>query len=101
MVMSLTPLGDALKEKLGKKGPLQQQVESAQAIEYATAVFEELFEKELAAEAKPLFLKNRTLTVTCGSSALAQEIRLNQAQIVKKINQKLGKKEVDRIRYLV
>ena len=56
---------------------------------------------ETSKKIDPLFLKNRTLTVTCGSSALAQEIRLNQAQIVKKINQKLGKKEVDRIRYLV
>jgi predicted nucleic acid-binding Zn ribbon protein len=59
-----------------------------------------LFGEEQAKHAKPLFLKNRTLTITCSTSSIAQEIRLNQQTLVDKINDKLGKKEVDRIRYL-
>ncbi|NCO05135.1 MAG: DUF721 domain-containing protein [Candidatus Magasanikbacteria bacterium] len=98
--MSFTSIGDSLKKKIGDTSPLKKQVEAAQIVEYATAVFEDMFPPELAKHAKPLFLKNRTLTVTCSSSTLAQEIRVNQTQIVEKLNEKLGKNEVDRIRYL-
>ena len=98
--MSFTSLGDALGRKLGAHIPLKKQVESALVIEHTAQVIQELFGEEGARHAKPLFLKNRTLTITCSTSAMAQEIRLNQQTIVEKINAKLGKKEVDRIRYL-
>lgn len=97
--MPFTPIGDALSHKMSSQTPLKKQVESSLVIEYTTQVLQELF-GESANQAKPLFLKNRTLTVTCSTAAIAQEIRLNQLRIVEKINEKLGKKEVDRIRYL-
>lgn len=97
--MSFTPLGDALKEKMGKNANLGRQLESVEVIEIAENVLKEMF-GDLGAAAKPLFLKNRTLTVSCATSAIAQEIRLNQTAIVEKINEKMGKNEVDRIRYL-
>ena len=98
--MPFTPLGDALHDKLDKDSPLQKQLEETDIVEIAQGGFEEMFGKEIAPQAKPLFLKNRTLTVSCSSSTIAQEIRLNQAELVEKMNEKLGKKEVDRIRYL-
>lgn len=98
--MTFSPLGDTLKDKMKTQKPLQKQVEAAQVVEIAEEVFKKIFGEEQAVHAKPLFLKNRTLTVTCSTSAIAQEIRINQAKIVDKINEKLGKKEVDRIRYL-
>lgn len=98
--MSFTSISDSLKQTLGKHTSLRKQVEASQVVEYATQVFTELFPAELATHAKPLFLKNRTLTVTCSSAVLAQEIRLRQQEIVENINKKLGKQEVDRIRYL-
>lgn len=98
--MSFTPLGDALKKKVAHGKPLKQQLESSAVVEAAQDVFDALFGTDPKMQVKPLFLKNRTLTVTCPSSSIAQEIRLNQAKIVKKINEKVGKKEVDRIRYL-
>ena len=98
--MPFTPIGDALQDKMTSKSPLKKQVEASEAVEAAEQVIAEMFPGELAGHAKPLFLKNRTLTVTCASSAMAQEIRLRQDEMVKKINEKIGKKEVDRIRYL-
>lgn len=98
--MAFTPLGDALQKKVIKSGPLARQVEASMVVLYAEEVLQEIFGAENAIHAKPLFLKNRTLTVTCSSSSMAQEIRLKQQLIVDKINDKLGKKEVDRIRYL-
>ncbi|EKD68129.1 MAG: hypothetical protein ACD_48C00068G0001 [uncultured bacterium] len=98
--MSFTPLGDALHDKMKENPSLQNQVDGSEAVEIATGVFLELFGEGMAKEAKPLFLKNRTLTVSCTSSAMANEIRLNQAKIVDALNKKMGKSEVDRIRYL-
>lgn len=97
--MSFTPLGDTLKNSVAKNDSLNRQLEASGAVAAAEAVLKELF-GDLAMAAKPLFLKNRTLTVSCSSSAIAQEIRLNQSKIVEKINEKLGGSEVDRIRYL-
>ncbi len=98
--MTFTPLGDALHDKMKQDSPLQSQLEASEIVEVTQAVLTELFGEKLAGDAKPLFLKNRTITISCASTAIAQEIRLNQAQIVDKINEKLGKREVDRIRYL-
>lgn len=98
--MPFTPLGDTLHEKMNSNKPLKHQLEATEVVEAAQEIFVELFGVELGNQAKPLFLKNRTLTVSCSSSSIAQEIRLNQTSIVEKINQKLGKNEVDRIRYL-
>ncbi|MFA6426825.1 MAG: DUF721 domain-containing protein [Candidatus Magasanikbacteria bacterium] len=97
---SFTPLGDTLHEKMDTNRPMKRQLEASHVVEVAQEVFTEFFGSDLSKEAKPLFVKNRTLTVSCGSSTVAQEIRTNQLQIVQKINDKLGKNEVDRIRYL-
>lgn len=98
--MGFSSIGDSIGDAVTDKGNLQQQVDAAQVLELATEVLAEIFGPEQSQNAKPLYLKNRTLTITCGSSAIAQEIRLNQGPIVEKINKKLGKKEVDRLRYL-
>lgn len=84
---------------MGKATAMGKALESNGAIVAAETVLTELF-GDLAKQAKPLFLKNRTMTVSCASSAIAQEIRVNQTKIVEEINAKLGKNEVDRIRYL-
>ncbi len=98
--MTFAPLGETLNKKMASHTPLKNQVQASLVVEQATEVFQEFFGTEGALHAKPLFLKNRTLTVTCSNGAIAQEIRLRQMDIVSKINEKLGKKEVDRIRYL-
>ncbi len=66
-----------------------------------TAVLIELIGQEVADKILPQFLKNRTLTVSCLSSTAAEAIRTCQQEMVDRINEKLGKKEVDRIRYLL
>ncbi len=96
--MSFAPLGDTLQ---GKGIAPQKEPENSEVLNHSTQVFVDLFGEDLGSQAKPLFLKNRTLTVSCSSSEIAQEIRTNQAVIVEKINDKLTNPEVDRIRYLV
>ncbi|MFB6226370.1 MAG: DUF721 domain-containing protein [Candidatus Paceibacteria bacterium] len=98
--MSVTPLGDALEEKIDDESTLKQQIDASKVVEIAQKVLEDMFGSEQAVHANPQYLKNRTLTITCSSSTMAQEIRLNQDKIVEKINQKLGTDKVDTIRYL-
>lgn len=98
--MSFTPIGESLGQKIEKNTTLKAQVELSAILEVAEAVLTALFGVDLAKHAKPLFLKNRTITISCTSSAMAQEIRLNQAEIVSNINVKTGSDVVDRIRYL-
>lgn len=98
--MGFTTFANALNSHSGKDSSTKKQVETGQLVEFAQDVLEEIFGEKNAQMAKPLFLKNRTLTITCLNSLIAQEIRLHQQEIVDKINNKLGKKEVDRIRYL-
>lgn len=99
--MGFSSLGDTISSKFNQSGPLKKQLEDSQVVEEAKIVLSALFGDELSKTANPLFVKNRTLTISCASSAMAQEIRLNQTQIVEKLNEKLGRSEVDRIRYLV
>lgn len=79
---------------------LKKQTEDNLAVELAEIILQEIFGKENAVFAKPLFLKNRTLTITCSTQEMAKNIVAHQQEIVDKLNEKLGKKEVDRIRYL-
>lgn len=67
----------------------------------AEAVLVEVLGTENNGFVKPLFLKNRTLTVACTKVDLAPSIREKQQVIVEKLNEKIGKNEVDRIRYLL
>jgi predicted nucleic acid-binding Zn ribbon protein len=97
---AFTPVGDTLQKKIKQDPALKSQLDAADVLAAAQDVFESRFGEDGNLHMKPLFLKNRTLTVTCSSSELAQEIRINQSSIVDDINGKLGTKEVDRIRYL-
>ncbi len=98
--MPFTPLGDTIFSKLSGNSTLKRQIESSNVVEVAKDVITDLLGADIGAHVRPLFLKNRTLTVSCATSTVAQEIRLRQLEIVTKINEKIGKSEVDRVRYL-
>jgi predicted nucleic acid-binding Zn ribbon protein len=98
--MAFSPLGDTLLSKLSGNSTLKRQIESSNVVEMAKTVIDEVLGADIGVHVRPLFLKNRTLTVSCASSTVAQEIRLRQLEIVAKINEKCGKPEVDRVRYL-
>ncbi|MDP2685462.1 MAG: DUF721 domain-containing protein [bacterium] len=98
--MTFHTLGSNSNNTQVLKKMLKVQVEASYILEYASEALIELFGKEQAYHAKPLFLKNRTLTISCATATTAQDIREKQTEIVDKINEKIGKKEVDSIRYL-
>ena len=96
--MPFTPLGDTLHEDKSNTNAKADEQEEILAI--GQTILTEVFGPELGKAAKPLFVKNRTMTISCANSEVATGIRENQQDIVGKINDKYGSKEIDRIRYL-
>lgn len=78
----------------------KEKQDETEIIDVAQEILSEVL-GETAKKTEPLFLKNRTLTITCSNSEVAGELRENMEEIVMKINKKLGKQDVDRIRYLL
>ena len=81
--------------------PKDSTKEPSVAVEKAKEVMEEILNKDNSKQVSPLFLKNRTLTISCHNAEAAKELQEKQQEIVLKINEKLGNSEVDRLRYLL
>lgn len=84
-----------MSDNINKNKQLDEEVLHA-----SEETLKEVLSAEIVVLTRPLFLKNRTLTISCSNSMAAQEISQHQQEIVDKINAKLGKNEVDRVRYL-
>lgn len=69
-------------------------------VETANKVMEEVFGVASKRFAQAIYFKDRTINITCLSSVMAQEIRLNEKKILSALNNKLGAFTVEKIRYL-
>lgn len=78
-----------------------QQVEASAILERFTQICQEIWGKDITEKMRPLYLKNRTITIASVSSSLAQEIKLREREILGKINKEFGPETAERIRYLV
>ena len=96
----LSSIGSTIQKKHSGTSLLGKQVEAGLVVEKAQAVFDREFGADSAVGAKALFVKNRTLTVTCTHGSVAQDIRLRMQELVEKINTEHGSSAIDRIRYL-
>lgn len=92
-------LGDILKKRVNNS-PLWNGVRAALVIEQGDKVIGEIIGPAALEFAKCAYYKNGILAIASLSSAIAQEIKLNETRIVAKINQNLGAVAIDKIRYL-
>lgn len=74
-------------------------IDATRVVAAAEQVLCTIFTPEIAAHMKPLYLKNRTLTVSCSSTTVAQELKLRESDILTKLTEALGASLVDRLRY--
>lgn len=65
----------------------------------ATELWDSVVDERISRHAKPLRIKNGILTVTTSSSVWAQELRYVKEEILKKLNEKVGKNVVRDIRF--
>ncbi|MFA6909448.1 MAG: DUF721 domain-containing protein [Patescibacteria group bacterium] len=98
--MAFTSLGHILKKNIRAAG-IEPQVQGAQIVEKFNVIAKDILGEEVASRIKPMYVKNKTLTVAVGSSVLGQEIKLNEHEILKRINVDRGPLLVERIRFLV
>lgn len=92
-------LGNILNFK-AKRSAVMKGVLGALAVETADKILIGIFGEKAKESCRTTYLKNRVLTIACLSSVMAQEIRLRECQIIKAINEKLGSREVEKIKYL-
>ncbi len=97
--MTFTSLNEELHNS--KRNTIQKQVDAVLVVEEAEKILASVFGIDYEKHLKPLYFRNRTLTVSCNSSVVAQEVRLNQDKIITELNNFIGHKGIDRIRYLL
>lgn len=68
-------------------------IQATDILDVVTKSLNALFPKDIASEVKALFFRNGTVTLETSSSIIAQEIRLQESELKRVINEAL-KKEV-------
>lgn len=81
--------------------PVLRQATAALVVDTASEIIREIFGDQIQAYAQVIYVKNKTLAIKCMSPAAAQEIRLNENDILAKISQKLGYKPISKINCIV
>ena len=99
LIMSMKSLGEILKRQMPQTVGWKH-VEATIVVEKTNDVLQEFFGIESKRFAQAVYFKDRTISITCLSSVMAQEIKLNEKKIILAINNKLGGQTVEKIRYL-
>lgn len=85
----MDPLDRLISNKLKRIGAAKQ-VKAAMVLDIVTARLRDHFGDELAAMMRPATLKNGVVTIRCTNSSCAQEIALNERDLLEKISAALG-----------
>lgn len=85
----MDPLDLLISNKLKRIGAAKQ-VRAAIVLDIVTARLRDHFGDELAMMMRPATLKKGVITIRCTNSSCAQEIALNERDLLEKINAALG-----------
>ena len=84
-----------------KQSGFSQQVKTSLIIEEFNKLIEVKFGAKLSKKIKPLYLKDKILTVACLNSIIVQELTFQKAELIEKINKKFGPKAITEIKFLI
>ena len=84
-----------------KRAGIGKQIAAALIVEQAERTLVALLGDDVAKLARPLSVKNKTITISCTTSVVAQAVKLKSKEIVDDMNTKLGIPVVDRVRYVM
>ncbi|MBU1164006.1 DUF721 domain-containing protein [Patescibacteria group bacterium] len=84
-----------------KKAGVDSQVGVAVICDDFIKVLSDVFDERVTKKVKPMYIKNKTLTIAVMNSVLAQEIKLHEPEILKKMNKHGEEKIIERLRFLV
>lgn len=92
-------LGEILKKQI-KQTPVWRHVGASLIVEKTNDILKDMFGQESKKFSQAVYFKDSVIAITCLSSVIAQEIKLNEKKIISAINDKLGRQIVQKIRYL-
>jgi len=98
--MAMRSLGDILKKQM-KQSSVGQRITATLVVEKANQVVKDMFGSGVIKYVQAVYFKEKVIALTCLSSVMAQEIKLNEKRIIAEINGKLGALVVEKIRYLI
>lgn len=96
--MSFSTIKKLIDDSVKRSG-IKDTVDASLVLEAAQKIFEEMFGADIAKTMKPLYVKRGVLTVSCISSVAAQELKMREREIVKKLNARGGGEHVERLRF--
>ncbi len=94
------PLKNLLNDSI-RRAKIAPEVEATLAMEQFTRLADRIWGSAADGNMRAVYIKNQCMTVAVLSNIYAQEIKLRERDIVREINEKMGKTIVSRITCLV
>lgn len=95
---------DHIKKLIGRRvtnNGLAENIEKAMVIEAFSDLLATYFGQIISRKIKPLYIKNKILTVACLSSVVVQELNFKKAEMVSSINDKFQKEAIKDIKFVI
>ena len=83
------------------KAGIAKQVEASVGVGVALEILQERFGEGVEKHAKPKYIKNRVLGIEIAHPAVGEQISEQQENIIKAVNEKLGRHEVVEMQFLL
>ena len=80
-----------------KRAGMKPAIDRAMVLDRFKKEVGEIMGKEAAEQVRPLYVRNKVITVACLSSALAQEIKFKEAEIVGRVNEEFKQSMIERV----
>lgn len=93
-------VSDLLNKSVKKTG-VAEQIEAVDVLNEFSKIIDADYSKNLKDRVKPLYLKNKTLTVSCKDQTTASELKLCERKILQLINKNKKGGQVQTIRFLL
>ena len=94
------PLGNLLGDSV-RRAKIAPEIEATYAMQCFSDAAVGVWGTSISEQIKPMYLKNRCLTVAVLSNIFVQEIRLREKQLIDAINEKMKKTVVEKIKCLI
>ena len=93
-------ISDLLNKNIKKSGA-SEQVSAIDILNEFNRIIKEHYAKNLKDRVKPLYIKNKTLTVSCDNQTTASELKLCERKIIQELNKGREEPIIQTIRFLL
>ena len=93
-------ISDLLNKNIKKSG-VSEQVSAIDILNEFNRIIEARYAKSLKDRVKPLYIKNKTLTVSCDNQTTASELKLCERKIIQELNKGREEPIIQTIRFLL